>query len=109
MFKNIFKIISFILVCATAFTFVACTPDISNGDESGSDTNNGLIGGGTQAIFDESLSEDQDTEKQTDAPVTGERVIGEQTVPSSDAATDKHAETEPAPRTNLPLRFALSA
>ena len=66
MFKNIFKIISFILVCATAFTFVACTPDISNGDESGSDTNNGLIGGGTQAIFDENLSEDQDTEKQTD-------------------------------------------
>ncbi len=50
-----------------------------------------------------------DTEKQTDAPVTGESVIGEQTVPSSDAATDKPAETEPAPRTNLPLRFALSA
>ena len=50
-----------------------------------------------------------DTEKQTNAPVTGESVIGEQTVPSSDAATDKHAETEPAPRTNLPLRFALSA
>ena len=55
MFKNIFKIISFILVCATAFTFVACTPTISSGDESGSDTNNGLIGGGTQAIFDEAI------------------------------------------------------
>ena len=36
-----------------------------------------------------------DTEKQTDAPVTGENVIGEQTAPSSDAATDKPAETEP--------------